>query len=336
MKRLSVLLLLIPAILVAQENERYLPGAVPVVDGKVVFTKEVADPSLTQDQLFDLLLNWAEGRFKDEKSRVAYQNKDKGEYAVTGTEKLVFASTAISYDAADMLYHLVIECTGNKAEARFENISYKYDVSYERKPQRLIAEEVITDKYALTKKNKLNRINGKFRKGTVDFVDQVFGEIDLLFKRQTTITSTTSPIQKTTPALQQPTAQPSIVTTALPKVEQSVKEGYMSFEVDKVPQAILAMLPNSPMQITPGQAASPVETNASWKGISEMFGKKVATVTLSDSSPVYAQIKDIFTISFMKEGSEAPWMIIECNKQGETTDGTNKAILGEIQQIWIK
>lgn len=336
MKRITLCLLLIPVILVAQEDERYLPGAVPVVDGKVVFSKKVSAPSLTQDQIFDLLLNWAEGRFKDETSRVAYQNKEKGEFAVTGVEKLVFASTAISFDSSDMSYNLIAECEGNTAEIRIENITYKYDVSYERKPQRLIAEEVIIDKYALTKKNKLNRINGKFRRTTVDFVLKIFGEIDLMFGgRPTTlmIGVVTPPVNETIQQVPQQVVPQIVPNVTTPK---EAKEGYMSFDVDKVPQAILLMLPESPMQITAGKTTSPVETNASWKGISDMFSKKVATVTLAESSPVYKLIEDIFTISFVKEGSNDPWMIIECNKQGETTDGTNKAILGEILQIWIK
>ena len=39
MKQLLLLLLLIPGLLPAQENPKYLEGAVPVADGKVVFTR---------------------------------------------------------------------------------------------------------------------------------------------------------------------------------------------------------------------------------------------------------------------------------------------------------
>ncbi|MDF9830828.1 DUF4468 domain-containing protein [Parabacteroides sp. PF5-6] len=333
MKQLLLLgMLWIPSILIAQEeDERYLPGAVPVEEGKVVFTKEVTDPSLSQSQWYDKLLAWAESRFKEENNRVAYADKEKSEFAVTGTEKLIFASNALSLDTSEMSYHLVVQTKGNTATIQITHISYKYNVSYERETQRLVAEEVITDKYALTKKNKLNRINGKFRKATVDFVDQVFSEIDQLTGRQTPVITAVTPPPAVAPTVREIAETPlSIVQPA------EAKEGYMAFEADKVPQAIRMMLPDSPMRITAGDTKAPVEKNATWKGLSTMFGKDVATISMQESSPVYRQIKDKFTIAFTKEDSQSPWMIIECNKQGETTDGTEKTLLGEILHIWIK
>lgn len=336
-KALLLGMLLIPSLLIAQEtqeiDERYLPGAVPVEEGKVVFTKELTETSLTQDQLFNTVLAWAESRFTDENNRVAYTDREKGEIAVVGKEKLIFSSTALSLDTSEMLYHLIITVTGNTARIQLTNISYRYDVSYERTPQRLIAEDIITDKYALTKKNKLNRINGKFRKGTVDFTDKLFGEIDLLFGRSANAGTvpTVTPVTPT-PVVAPPTQQPVVI----PAAPVAAKEGYMAFEAAKVPQALLMLLPDSPMQITAGEATTPVETDATWKGISEMFGKTVATVTINESSVVYQQIKDRYTLSFGKEGEATPWMLIECRKQGETTEGTTKTLLGEIVQIWIK
>ena len=41
MKQLLFALLFIPALLFAQEDQHYLAGAVPVADGKVVFTREI-------------------------------------------------------------------------------------------------------------------------------------------------------------------------------------------------------------------------------------------------------------------------------------------------------
>ena len=45
MKQLLFALLFIPALLLsAQEDQHYLAGAVPVADGKVVFTREINAP----------------------------------------------------------------------------------------------------------------------------------------------------------------------------------------------------------------------------------------------------------------------------------------------------
>ena len=48
MKQLLFALLFIPALLFAQEDQHYLAGAVPVADGKVVFTREINAPSLSK------------------------------------------------------------------------------------------------------------------------------------------------------------------------------------------------------------------------------------------------------------------------------------------------
>ena len=46
-----------PALLFAQEDQHYLAGAVPVADGKVVFTREINAPSLSKAQSVQRLLN---------------------------------------------------------------------------------------------------------------------------------------------------------------------------------------------------------------------------------------------------------------------------------------
>lgn len=308
MKRLLLLLLcvlLIPSVPAAQEeDERYGAGAVSEEDGKVVFSGDVTDVSLSQDQLYDRLLAWAKSRFDDENNRVVYENRDKYEFVVRGMEKLIFSSTALSLDTSEMSFHLIVRVTGNTAKIRLTNISYKYNDGNDRKPQRFSAEDIITDKYALTKKNKLNRINGKFRRATIDFTDNIFGEMPA-------------------PAAAAP-------------VPAAEKDGYIVFETSKVPQSILAMLSESPMQVSTNMASALVETGASWKGISEMFGKSVAMISISESCQVYRQINDKYILSFMKEGEGMPWIIIECRKQGETSDGENKTLLGEIVQIRIK
>ena len=45
MKQLLLLTLFIPALLWAQDDSKYLAGAVPVENGKVVFAKEINAPS---------------------------------------------------------------------------------------------------------------------------------------------------------------------------------------------------------------------------------------------------------------------------------------------------
>ena len=60
MKQLLLLTLFIPTLLWAQEDSKYLAGAVPVENGKVVFAKEINAPSFSKDEVYDKMLDWAD------------------------------------------------------------------------------------------------------------------------------------------------------------------------------------------------------------------------------------------------------------------------------------
>lgn len=331
-KHLLLFILLFPMVLSAQEDDRYLKGAITMENGKVTFTKDLTLEGLTQDQIFNQLLEWAQNRFTTDKSRVAFFDKEKGNIAVTGVETLVFSSTALSLDQSDMQYRILIYCSGNTCEVKLTNLHYVYNVSYQREPERYAAEEWITDEYALTKRNRLARISGKFRKATIDFKDSVFDDITNLFK----VDLASTPV--VTQSKEIVTAQPviTIKETDSPKVSAAKREGYISFQADKIPESLLLLIQDSRMTVTVDQSVTDVDTDASWKGISTMFGKTVAVLSLSANSDLYPLMKDQYTILFIKDADGSPWMIIECSKQGETTEGDEKTILGEIEQVWIK
>lgn len=315
MKQLLFLLLFIPAFLSAQEEKQYLAGAVPETDGKVIFSREINAPSLSQKQIYDRMLNWAEGSFNSDKNRIVYTNETEGDIAATGEDYLIFSSTALSLDRTLMSYKMTIECREQTCLLKITAIRYIYNVSYQRDPEKYQAEEWITDKYALNKnKTKLNRISGKFRKATINFTEEL--------------------LQSASSALGVQSAPTAQVIPATPK------NGFVAFAADKIPNTILQMLPENKMAVTPGKDTNLAETNALWKGTGNMFGKAIASFSITPESPVYKAINDndTYTVSFIKkeDNNSDSWMIIECRKQGETEDGTSKTIIGEILNVWIK
>lgn len=315
MKQLLFLLLFIPAFLSAQEEKQYLAGAVPETDGKVIFSREINAPSLSQKQIYDRMLNWAEGSFNSDKNRIVYTNETEGDIAATGEDYLIFSSTALSLDRTLMSYKMTIECLEQTCLLKITAIRYIYNVSYQRDPEKYQAEEWITDKYALNKnKTKLNRISGKFRKATINFTEEL--------------------LQSASSALGVQSAPTAQVIPATPK------NGFVAFAADKIPNTILQMLPENKMAVTPGKDTNLAETNALWKGTGNMFGKAIASFSITPESPVYKAINDndTYTVSFIKkeDNNSDSWMIIECRKQGETEDGTSKTIIGEILNVWIK
>lgn len=310
MKQLLLLTLFIPTLLWAQEDSKYLAGAVPVENGKVVFAKEINAPSFSKDEVYDKMLDWADGFFSEDGNRVVYSDKAKGDIAAVGQTNLVFQSTALSLDRTEMNYRVTMECENQKCIVKVAGIRYEYNVSYQREPEKYTAEEWITDKYCLNKdQTKLNRGNGKFRRKTVDFIDEMFAS-----------------------------ASAALGTQATANVVPA-KEGYVAFAADKVPSTLLQMLPESDMQVVSAGKPDTKETSAQWKGTGNMFGKSIASIAISKDSPVYKEIgnNDTYSLSFFKKGESGDaWLIIDCRKQGETAEGQQITVIGEIVNVWMK
>ena len=315
MKQLLLLTLFIPALLWAQDDSKYLAGAVPLENGKVVFAKEINAPSFSKDEVYDKMLDWADGFFSEDGNRVVYSDKAKGDIAAVGQANLVFQSTALSLDRTEMNYRVTMECENQKCVMKVAGIRYEYNVSYQREPEKYTAEECITDKYCLNKdKTKLNRGNGKFRRKTVDFIDEMFASASAALGAQ-------------------------VAANVVPATPVPAKEGYVAFAADKVPSTLLQMLPESDMQVASAGKPDTKETSAQWKGTGNMFGKSIASIAISKDSPVYKEIgnNDTYSLSFFKKGENGDaWLIIDCRKQGETAEGGQITVIGEIINVWMK
>ena len=166
--------LCLPAMLHAQDKDdsKYLAGAVPEVDGKVVFTKEFSIPGMSQDEIYNRIYGWMEARLKQNEniSRIVFSDKEKGQIVGTGDEWIVFSSTALSLDRTKIFYQLTATCQPEKCTLEVEKIRFNYREGKEK----YTAEEWITDKYALNKaQTKLVRGLAKWRRKTVDFVDEL-------------------------------------------------------------------------------------------------------------------------------------------------------------------
>lgn len=183
MKKLTHLLfalicLCMPALSYAQDKDdsHYLAGAVPEVEGKVIFTKEFSIPGMSQDEIYDRLFNWMDARLKknENNSRIVFSDKAKGQIIGIGDEWIVFSSTALSLDRTKITYQLVINSQPEKCTLEIEKIRFNYREGQEK----YTAEEWITDKYALNKdKTKLVRGLAKWRRKTVDFADNLAQEV---------------------------------------------------------------------------------------------------------------------------------------------------------------
>lgn len=335
MKHLFLLFAFLPFILTAQDNSKYLEGAVPVENGRVVFSQEINAPSLSQNEVYETALNWAEERFNKEDCRVVYQNRDEGEIAATGKEYIIFSSTALSLDRSKMSYQVLIYCQEQLCTIKLTNIRYEYDVAYQREPEKYLAEEWITDENAIHK-GKLNRISGKFRRKTIDFADELFSNAKNAFGQQALQTQATSP----TPVAEAEATQVKENAPAnQPAAIQNTPAGFTRMDVSNIPNTLKQLLPDSDMRIKMADN-NLNESQAEWKGISTLFGKEIASFSADANSAFCKGVKEgeIYTIQFSKKpfAQEAVWMILECKMQGLTPDGDKQTVIGEIINVWVK
>ena len=198
-KTLFAILLCLPVAMTAQNtwempeeaettvnpDQKYLAGAVPEVDGKVLFHTVVDAPGKSAAQVYAIVKGYLQKMTREknqfEQSRIILDDSLNYEVAGTYQEWLVFKSTALVLDRTRLFYNLIVKCDDGKADITMTRIHYLYEE--ERNPQTLRAEEWITDKEGLNKKQtKLSRVSGKFRRKTIDRKDFLFNKFADLLK----------------------------------------------------------------------------------------------------------------------------------------------------------
>ena len=191
---IALLIMLIPSVSMALDNTwempqqaqqqgnpdaRYLEGAVPEVDGRVVFQTTIEAPGKSARQIYDIMLALLEQQCREpgqfEQSRVVIQDTTSMQIAASYQEWLVFKNQPLNLDRTRLMYHIIVDCSDGQASVQMARIYYLYDE--ERQPQTFRAEEWITDRHGLNRsKTKLARISGKFRRKTIDRKDYLFNK----------------------------------------------------------------------------------------------------------------------------------------------------------------
>lgn len=167
-------------------DQKYLAGAVTEENGRVVFATTINAPGKSRDQIYDImqkeLLRMTKEPGQFEQSRLSLEDKEQGQIVGTYQEWLVFKNKPLNLDRTRLMYHLIADCKDGQATVKMTRIVYLYDE--ERDPQTYYAEEWITDKYGLNKKQtKLARVSGKFRRKTIDRKDYLFDKFNTLLNK---------------------------------------------------------------------------------------------------------------------------------------------------------
>lgn len=319
---IALLCVLISLAATAQDNKdaRYLEGAVPLVNGKVVFSHEYSLEGMSQDEIFSRTLAWMEQRLKENEnnSRVLYSNKKKGQIVGLGEEWIIFKKAALSLDRTFVTYQLTVTCQPGICHFDIEKIRYEYREGEEE----YTAEEWITDKYALNKtKTKLVRGLAKWRRKTVDLVDTYFAQLgEALGSRQTA--------QQATPATAASTPKPASGQASAQEVKPE------ELTADMMPAGsgkLVIVIGTDPFNQT-------VMTANSGGSLGQVDGKTVVFTILSPEQPHAALDKATqYTVRFYPNGATQPSIELQCNKMPspEVPEGMPRTYVGEIVKATV-
>ena len=150
-------------------------GAVPTVNGQVVFEREINCEGLESGEIMKAVTSWAKGRYVYPivLSGKVKENPDNG-VSITTTEILTFKKTAIITDESKITYSLDITVEKGKCLLKMSDISYRYEEEREGGGMQFTAEEWITDREAFNKSgSKMLKTTGKFRIKTIDLVNSL-------------------------------------------------------------------------------------------------------------------------------------------------------------------
>lgn len=175
---------------VLKEDPKYLAGAIQLnAEGKVEFVLDTQASGKSADEIYNIVFQYMSKLIKNEQninSRIALvnrNNKNEQIIACIMDEWFVFNQSFISLDRSETKYQLVATISDNHLRLSMTRIVFNYEEGRNtgfKEP----AENVITDKYALTKKkNDLAKIYGKFRRGTIDRKDQIFNDLTKLVRK---------------------------------------------------------------------------------------------------------------------------------------------------------
>ena len=172
-------------------DPRYLLGAVPEVNGVVTFQKSFSVTDKNEQQIYDILLAYINDSIMGsaiqnqslQYTRIISNEKESGTIVARIEEYMIFHKMFLSLDRTRFRYLLSANVKGQKVSLTITQISYYYNEDMDGKNGVTYkAEEWITDKEAVNKKGtKLYPRSGKFRRKTVDRVQNIFeGFMDAL------------------------------------------------------------------------------------------------------------------------------------------------------------
>ena len=337
MKKLFFVLFMVLSVgAFAQLNDgdmsRYLAkDAVVVKDGYVVFTDKMQlVGNCDVEKIGQVALSWMEGflsEYEPSKNRVL--SNEPGKIVGMGDMQIVFVQNALAFDRAQMSYAMTLEYTDKMCSLSVERIRYVYDDGTQ--VSKITAEEYIVDQMAVNKKGtRLTPVTGKFRKKTIDAVDEIFSSFEQAFKyytangieevvknapqmmqaQQAAPVQQAQPVQAAAPvhpiraaAPAKPVQKAEVVAevNAASVAENSAMQGFRKIAPEEIPGNIIQKVSKEWMLITAGNKEKFNMMTASWGGLGVLYSKPVAICFINPARYTYQVMEEsngTYTLTF--------------------------------------
>lgn len=311
----TLVLLALCLVATAQENyniEKYLKaGAVPTVEGKVVFTDSVSIvDGYTSDQINTLARAWVDSFLKGrDVARNRVVKDENGRIDVMAQQEIVFANNAFSYDKATMNYVVSLNSSPDKCIIAISRISYNYNDG--TTTEVILAEDYITDENSVNKKGtRLTPITGKFRRKTIDAAEEIFTSFQEMVrpyaKESIAVAAKEAPIPlPAAKPVAKPVSEP--VPDPMPEQKQEVVspagntlDGFRKISPEELQGNFIKMVSQDWMLIAAGNSEKANMMTASWGGIGVLYNKPVAICFINPARYTYSIMEksDTFTLTF--------------------------------------
>lgn len=166
--------MLVPFVLGAQTDDfnKYMSGAVPEVDGKVVFNRYLNVSEFSQGQIYNALAEWAAKKYVGAKARMILADPESSTIVVQGYDEIV-VRIGIFPGKVNMISIVKFVCGSGSCVMEVSKVRYTNNPASKKPTDIITAEEYITDKHALNKtKTKIHKGLGDYRIRTIDVIDE--------------------------------------------------------------------------------------------------------------------------------------------------------------------
>ncbi len=354
MKKILLFLLLFPALLYAQ-SEKYMAGAVPEIDGKVVFMRELNVQDFSKEQIMKALTEWCNNTFIGQSDRVLYTNAEDGEIAAQGEDEMLI-KIGLFPGKVRVLYVLSVKCSEGKCTLTTSKIKYKNNPSSDNPNEVITAEEFITDKHALNKaKTKLFKGTGDYRSNTIDIVDKLAADAQSAVyayyappvaqvaqqpaPRPVTAAATRQEAAQTQTqkqAAQVQTQTVQVQTQAAQKTAQAQSQvtATVSISPVKIPENLIKAVAEKGLHIVAVNGRR-LNNAIAGKGIINTSSDKASVMFTLDSNTdnilFILEMADNYTLELLDENNRAA-LSLNCKKSQQF----DKTFIGEIVEVKIK